>query len=118
MALGRRRRSPSSRDRIPGGCGNPGCYRRLSVSWPSRAPKAVPWASKRHGFCGTRYARGKLLQRVAEVGWVCGELLQRLLRVQTFKLDNFPLGLVDLAQSIIALEVGREHTEYDAVGHD
>ena len=46
-----------------------------------------------------------------------GELLQGLLRVQPLVLDDFPLALVDLAEPVVALEVGGEQAQDDAVRH-
>src|SRR5688500_13240116 len=65
-----------------------------------------------------RHARGELFERRAEVHRIGSEFLQRLLWSEALVLDDFPLGLVDLAEPVVALEVRREETQNDAVGHD
>src|SRR5512134_1328424 len=73
--------------------------------------------SKRHRLGGAGNAGRQLLQRVAEVDRVRRELLQRLLRIEALIFDDLPFGFVDLTETIVTLEVGREDTEDDPVGH-
>src|SRR5688500_11930266 len=70
-------------------------------------------ASERDGLGGARHARGELLERRPEIRRIAGELLQGLLGVQPLVFDGFPLALVDLAETVVSLEVRREQAQDD-----
>src|SRR6187549_3549325 len=74
--------------------------------------------SERHGLGGARNAGGKLLERVAKIHRIGGELFECFLWAQAVEFDHLPFGLVDLAQTVVALEIGGEQAQNDAVGHD
>src|SRR4029453_4759195 len=92
------------------------------IESPTLSFFAMPYArrsvaSERDGLGGARYARGELLECRPEIRRIARELLEGFLRVQPLVLDDFPLALVNLAQPVVALEVGREQAQDDAVRH-
>lgn len=74
--------------------------------------------SKGDGFGRVRHAGRQLLERGAKVDWIKGEFLQRLLRVEAFKLNDLPFELVDPAKAVVVFKIRCEQIKNDAAGHD